>query len=199
MLKLQTFPEHGLRLPLAMKKKPPISEEDLALFRQEMKSVRPLNFDTTDVHRPLPPKPALLPKQRAGDESRFPVDGLSDHTCDSVVEAGDLLFFSRPGLQHRQLLKLRKGRLNVGAELDLHGLNSSMARQQLLYFIAECQNKNIRCARIIHGKGLSSRHSIPILKNRINTWLKQLDAVLAFCSTPLHDGGTGAVYVLLKK
>jgi hypothetical protein len=33
----------------------------------------------------------------------------------------------------------------------------------------------------------------------VNSWLRQMDAVLAFCSARPNDGGTGAVYVLLKK
>jgi DNA-nicking Smr family endonuclease len=53
--------------------------------------------------------------------------------------------------------------------------------------------------RIIHGKGLSTPNRPPVLKARLNTWLQQCGDVLAFCSTPAHDGGTGAVYALLKK
>ncbi|MEE9156926.1 MAG: Smr/MutS family protein, partial [Gammaproteobacteria bacterium] len=39
----------------------------------------------------------------------------------------------------------------------------------------------------------------PVLKNKLNNWLRQRDEVLAFCSTRPVDGGTGAVYVLLKR
>ena len=52
--------------------------------------------------------------------------------------------------------------------------------------------------RIVHGKGLSSPGKIPVLKPRVNHWLAQRDEVLAFVSTPPRDGGTGAIYVLLK-
>ena len=38
-----------------------------------------------------------------------------------------------------------------------------------------------------------------MLKIKVNSWLRQKDQVLAFCSARPQDGGTGAVYVLLKK
>lgn len=183
-----------------MKKKPPepASKEDLALFRQEMKTVRPLKVDMADIHHNQKPKPVPIPRRKKKDEVSAPMDHLSDHFGCNELEAEEALFFARPGLQRRQLLKLRKGQLSIGAELDLHNLNSHAARQRLICFIMDCRNRGIRCIRIIHGKGWGSKHNIPVLKNRVNAWLQQLDEVLAFCSAPAHDGGTGAVYVLLK-
>ena len=52
--------------------------------------------------------------------------------------------------------------------------------------------------RIVHGKGLRSRQGQPVLKVKVNHWLRQREEVLAFCSARPVDGGTGAVYVLLK-
>jgi DNA-nicking Smr family endonuclease len=37
-----------------------------------------------------------------------------------------------------------------------------------------------------------------VLKNIVNRWLQHIDAVLAFASARSVDGGSGAVYVLLK-
>jgi DNA-nicking Smr family endonuclease len=54
------------------------------------------------------------------------------------------------------------------------------------------------CVRIIHGKGLRSRHKGPVIKTKVNTWLRQRDDILAFCSARPVDGGTGAIYVLLR-
>ncbi len=109
------------------------------------------------------------------------------------------MFFCRPGIQHRLLRKLRRGQISIGAELDLHGMTSREARQALLVFISECKRQNIRCVKIVHGKGKGSVSRRPVLKNRINNWLPQLDDILAFCSARVEDGGVGAVYVLLKR
>jgi DNA-nicking Smr family endonuclease len=52
--------------------------------------------------------------------------------------------------------------------------------------------------RIIHGKGYGSNNQGPIIKPLVNKWLQQRNEILAFCSARPNDGGTGAVYVLLK-
>ena len=50
----------------------------------------------------------------------------------------------------------------------------------------------------MHGKGLRSGPAGPVLKNSVQHWLSQWDEVLAFVSAQPRDGGSGALYVLLK-
>ncbi|EXJ09223.1 Smr domain protein [Nitrincola nitratireducens] len=38
-----------------------------------------------------------------------------------------------------------------------------------------------------------------MIKSCVNDWLQQIPQVLAFTSAQPKDGGTGAVYVLLKR
>jgi DNA-nicking Smr family endonuclease len=52
--------------------------------------------------------------------------------------------------------------------------------------------------RIIHGKGYRSGARGPVLKNAVNLWLRRHLDVMAFASARAIDGGTGAVYVLLR-
>jgi DNA-nicking Smr family endonuclease len=52
--------------------------------------------------------------------------------------------------------------------------------------------------RVVHGKGLGSPNREPVLKNKVRRWLAQRDEVLAYCEAPRHEGGGGAVLVLLK-
>jgi len=66
-------------------------------------------------------------------------------------------------------------------------------------FLEENSTKHIYCVQIIHGKGLSNQTQPPLLKNQVNRWLRCHPAVLAFCSAQPKDGGTGALYVLLKQ
>jgi DNA-nicking Smr family endonuclease len=89
--------------------------------------------------------------------------------------------------------------VHLEAELDLHGLTLAKAEPTLSQFLEQCQEQKIRCVRIIHGKGWGSRDNKPVLKSKLNHWLRQSDAVLAFCSATIEDGGTGALYVLLKR
>jgi DNA-nicking Smr family endonuclease len=112
--------------------------------------------------------------------------------------AGDELSFVRPGVQHAQIRKLRKGHYAIRGELDMHGLTTAQARRQLVAFLHDSRMRGARCVRIIHGKGYNSPNRQPILKSKLNVWLRQCDEVLAFCSAPPGDGGTGAAYVLLS-
>ena len=95
--------------------------------------------------------------------------------------------------------KLSRGNFSIQAEMDLHGMIVDDARIALREFIEYAVNTELTCVRIIHGKGLGSGQSGPKLKPRVNAWLRQWDTVLAFVSARPVDGGTGAVYVLLKK
>jgi DNA-nicking Smr family endonuclease len=54
---------------------------------------------------------------------------------------------------------------------------------------------------VIHGKGQTSaeKERCSILKGCTDKWLRDLDVVQAFHSAQPQHGGTGAVYVLLRK
>jgi DNA-nicking Smr family endonuclease len=180
-----------------MRKKPsPLSDDDSDLFRSAVADVRPLASDRLPV---TPPPPPPLPQKRLEDERQVLQDMLSDPEYPELLETGEELFFARSGLQHSVLRKLRRGQYAVAAELDLHGLTAAAAREQLTAFLIACRQRDLRCVRIIHGKGNGSVQRRPVLKGKVNHWLQQRDEVLAFCSARPVDGGTGAVYVLLKR
>jgi DNA-nicking Smr family endonuclease len=140
-----------------------------------------------------------VPQQSLADAREVMDSLLSDDFEPVDVETGDELTFARPGLQHSVLRKLRRGQYAIEAELDLHGYTVAQAREELLLFIRDARSMNKRCVRIIHGKGNRSQKKLPVLKGKVNDWLRQKDEVLAFCSARRTDGGTGAAYVLLKR
>ncbi len=83
-------------------------------------------------------------------------------------------------------------------ELDLHGLTARHAHSTLELFFRDCHRRRVRCVHIIHGKGYGSEDRQPVLKQKLNLWLRQRHDVMAFCSATSRDGGTGAAYVLLR-
>jgi DNA-nicking Smr family endonuclease len=171
-------------------------KDDIALFRQSVGAVLPVRQDSVISH---PHKPKPWPTQRVADERQVleeMASGFSDH---EFVETGEELSFKRNGVQNRLLQKLKRGHIRIEMELDLHGMTIAVAKQALGQFLSKAQTINKRCVRIIHGKGKGSKEGIPVLKVRLNNWLMQRDDVLAFCSARAIDGGTGAVYVLLRK
>ncbi|MEW7998091.1 MAG: Smr/MutS family protein [Candidatus Thiodiazotropha endolucinida] len=166
--------------------------DDNMLFFEAFGDIKPIQQQRIEPYRrKLPPRPLNLP---VGDED----ETERDLYADQEVETGEVLDFARPGVQQRVMHNLRRGYLEIGAELDLHGLTVRYARDDLNRFLKTCQDRDIRCVRIIHGKGYRSEGKQPILKQKLNLWLRQRDDVLAFTSATRKDGGTGAAYVLLR-
>ncbi len=114
------------------------------------------------------------------------------------VSAEESLSYRRAGVRDQTLRKLRRGLVPVEDELDLHGLNQARAREMLADFIALSRAERRRCVSIIHGKGTRSGARGAVLKSAVNEWLLRHFDVMAFSSAKAIDGGTGAVYVLLR-
>ena len=169
---------------------------DSAVFRESLGGVQPLRQD-----RVTPPakRPAPIPHQSLRDAREVIENLLSDPHDYAEIETGEELLFVRPGLRASTVRKLRRGQYATQAELDLHGLRVPDAHTLLKQFLRDCRLQDKRCVRIVHGKGLGSEGKIPVLKGKLNVWLRRHRDVLAFCSARPNDGGTGAVYVLLKK
>ena len=170
--------------------------DDIALFRNAVKEVRPLRQDKIVCKRSR--RPAPIPKQTLREAKLIREAMLSDGIDTADIETGEELLYARPGIQHGILRKLRRGQFSISDELDMHGMTVDVARREVLGFIDHCQVKRTRCVRIIHGKGHGSPDKQPVLKTKLNRWLQQIDAVLAFCSATRRNGGTGAVYILLR-
>ncbi|WP_295392196.1 Smr/MutS family protein [uncultured Thiodictyon sp.] len=171
--------------------KKPVDPADLDLFRAEVQDARPLQHDYAEHPRKRPPP---IPRPRTPE---LPEDGGTT-LSEAAVETYEFLLYTRPGLQQRVLSDLQRGAIEVGLEVDLHGLTITVARRVLADFLIECAHRRVRCARIIHGKGTRSPDQQPILKQKVNYWLRLYPEVLAFCSATRRDGGTGAAYVLLR-
>lgn len=129
-----------------------------------------------------PSTPAISPWQTPDD---------AQQSIDNTYQA--------PGVQHKVMRKLRRGQLNVEAEIDLHGMNRIMALDELQAFINACRQQGISCIHVIHGKGSQSAGGKAVLKPSVASWLRQMPMVLAYSPCLPRDGGEGALYVLLKK
>ncbi len=173
-----------------------LSDEERALFRQAVGEVKRLRDDRVE---PTAKAPAPYPKSTRTDEEQVLDDALYGPLEPSELDTGEELYYHRDGIQHGVLRKLRRGQYRISAQLDLHGMNVTAARSAFTRFLREAKRDHLSCVRIIHGKGNRSRNKGPVLKTKVNHWLRQRDDVLAFCSARPVDGGTGAVYVLLSR
>ena len=170
-----------------------VTDNDRQIFRDAVGDVRPLS---TDKHHLKPAKKTAPKKRRSSPLNDSPLHYESLQMDE--VGMNQAVAYISPGLQKKVLRKLRHGFFDIDAELDLHGLNAHEARHRLSEFLTRCVQAGLHCVHVIHGKGYRSPDNRPVLKNKLNLWLRQHDDVLAFCSSSPDDGGTGAVYVLLR-
>lgn len=174
------------------------------MFRQHTQDVRPI--PSPQRLSSMPP-PALSAQQLSERRRRATGDGefatptalraLSDHFQTARTNEDDGSFLQAgygPDLLH----KLRQNKWPIEASLDLHGATLDQARERLDRFLATCLTHRIKCICIVHGKGYGSRDGKPVLKDTIRRWLSQLACVRAYIECDEHNGGSGAVQVLLR-
>jgi DNA-nicking Smr family endonuclease len=180
-----------------MAKRPSLSETDRSLFRQAVADAKPLPHHGKALRQKESPPP--YPVQSHLDEHEALRESLAaGWTAEDWLDSGDEPNFLRPGLSRQVLRKLRSGTWVIQDQLDLHGLDRHEAREALAAFLARCLRRDVRCVRVIHGKGLGSKNREPVLKTKVKHWLTQREEVLAYCQARPADGGSGALVVLLK-
>lgn len=175
-------------------------DDDFSLFSQAVRGVRRIQDDHADTGKPRADRQQLdLRRQNATQRNDgIRVDGLSDQF---VIDVGaeDELYWARDGVQEGQMHKLKAGQIGFEGSLDLHGMTVEKARETLWEFLAEAARLEVRCVRVTHGKAARLDGKRPLIKSHVNTWLRQHSQVLGFASCLPRHGGTGALYVLLKR
>ena len=173
-----------------------LDPEDRALFRESVGDVQPLSSDRVVPDQPGP-EPVARKRREESEQARL--DLASGAADPEPAETGEEVFWCRQGIQHRVRRQLRSGQLPVEAAVDLHGLRVEEAREALGGFLRRALGHGHRCVRVVHGKGRRSPLGQGILRAKVQRWLARREEVLAFASCIPSDGGTGAVYVLLRR
>jgi len=175
-----------------------MQDEDKKLFQEAVKNVKPLKIKSKTIEVSVS-KPKPIAKKLIEDEKKVLLDSISDDYIYDNIESEDGLLYLRHGHSPDILNKLKKGYWVVQGSIDLHGMISKEAKSYIVDYIQDCKKRHIRCIRIIHGKGIGSKNKEPVLRNKVKNWLVQKDEVIAYAQAPRHDGGSGAVIVLLKE
>lgn len=176
--------------------------EDDKNFHEEMSDVVPLKREPrASLGKPSTADSSVDHRRRAAvaaperDRNILTQEGIEP------LDPWYVLVFKRPGIQNGVFRKLKQGRYEPEASLDLHRMTIALARSELFEFIEACHELGLRSVMLIHGKGESKpdRERSSILKGCANHWLQELDVVQAFHSAQPRHGGTGAAYILLRK
>ncbi|HEY3519782.1 MAG TPA: Smr/MutS family protein [Rhodanobacteraceae bacterium] len=173
-----------------------VSEEDSRLFREAIGEIRPLAPALESGHARAPPAPR--PAMFEADEAAVRGELLDSAIDPAAHEVGEELLYLREGHSPALLKRLRRGHFSIEDEIDLHQMDERTARATLDEFLAGCKRRDVRCVRIVHGKGLRSGSAGPVLKRMTDRVLRRRDDVLAFASARAAQGGTGAAVVLLR-
>lgn len=186
---------------------PEIPEEiidDNLIFHEAMSDVAPISMDRGQKS----PKAGrnIRPSHPVPDEEEEVMTHLRDLIKGSIdmdiTFSDEYIEGSISGVGTKIMRRLKRGQLPVQDHLDLHGLTKKEAETAVRNFLITSQKRGLRCVLIVHGRGLNSPDSVPVLKERLPVWLNRGTArkiVLAFATAKPYDGGTGAIYVLLRK
>ena len=115
----------------------------------------------------------------------------------------------RPRIEPKMRRKLMRGRIEIDATLDLHGMRQNEARSALNRFLISRWGRGDRTILVITGKGLKKLDAEGtqiiergVLRSMLPGWLSEpnLAAIVAGWdySAQMH-GGEGAFYVRLKR
>jgi len=181
-----------------------MTDNDDELFLQEMQGVKKLdtkkkvtlNKATNPTNSSL--NQAARKKAATAEVKSVDPNHLSDYDVPQVHPL-DVLGYKRPGIQDGVYRKLRLGRYEIEARLDLHRMTIEQARNRVFEFISDCIAHDIRTVLIMPGKGERNIDKPAQLKSYLVHWLPQLDEVQAFHTAQQRHGGAGALYILLKK
>ncbi len=167
-------------------------------FLNEMSGIKPLTQDkiTKNIHK----------NQAVNDKYRQKVaQSFKNKDCNfltevevEAVEPDEILSYKLDGIQPAVFKNLRQGKYGYDYQLDLHRKTVAEARVEVYELLKYANKYQYRTLLLTHGKGATSNPPAR-LKSYVNHWLKQVNIVVAFHSATPRHGGTGSVYVLLKK
>jgi DNA-nicking Smr family endonuclease len=191
---------------MALRRPRAIGSVERALWRIAMRDVEPLPGHA------LPPEPKKVAIEPAAEKPApvKPLPMARGKPLPAPTELPTLTYARTPGLDRRTSERLKRGQLPIEARLDLHGMTQDQARRSLDGFITHAHDRGLRAVLIITGKGLKPRSGDAglwdpepgVLKTETPRWLNEPPnraRVLAFTAAQPRDGGSGALYVLIRR
>ncbi|CAN5119589.1 Smr/MutS family protein [soil metagenome] len=107
-------------------------------------------------------------------------------------------------LGRRERSHLSKGRKEIDARLDLHGMTQTRAHRALMNFLHDAQANGMTFVLVITGKGRTAgpESERGILRRQVPHWLSLPEFrnfVVGFEEAHIGHGGEGALYVRVRR
>lgn len=176
-----------------------LSEEEVALWEHVARQVKPLRrrkpvVKQTIVEAP-PPPPAAKPARSA-----FAV------MMGTAAPAAKALYAPPPlaPIVKRERSQLSRGKREIDARIDLHGMTQTRAHGALLNFLERASGEGFTYVLVITGKGrtMSPDSERGVLKRQVPEWLSLPEfrpLVVGFEEANIAHGGSGALYVRVRR
>ncbi|MCH9745602.1 MAG: Smr/MutS family protein [Proteobacteria bacterium] len=158
-----------------------INDNDKKMFRESVDANVPIDKDGTNSKNNQVKKAAFT---------------AYSFITEARLSGSEVVTYAKNGLSAKIIKKMKQGDIGYAPTLDLHGQTVVQACESMSAFMHHHQQEKF--IHIIHGKGYHSENGMSILKTQVVSFLTQHPQVLAFNSCPEKDGGSGAVFALLR-
>jgi DNA-nicking Smr family endonuclease len=171
-----------------------LSDEERTLWESVAKQVKPLRKKPRAV-KPFHAAPDLPTEIRPAAPPRpIPsVQAAKPKPAPPLVPLG-----------RRERSKLSRGRSEIDARIDLHGMTQLRAHRALLSFLQRAHADGATFVLVVTGKGKvgGSEEERGVLRRQVPNWLSLPEfraLVVGFEEAHLGHGGEGALYVRIRR
>lgn len=199
---------------MAGKKNRGLSEEDRALWENVRRSVTPLTPTRQRIVPTVPPAPSTPdptpsePPRRRSPSLDSKRSSGSKQSVDLAPSLSDRLDATPLRMDRKQFLRMKRGKTQPEARIDLHGMTLAQAHPALTRFLLDANDRGLRTVLVITGKGRAGDEMGPmpqrrgVLKQQVPHWLSSgplRQIVQQVTEAHLRHGGAGAYYVRLRR
>lgn len=179
-----------------MRRRREVSSDEKRLWRVAVSDAVPIPGRV-----PVPSSPPPLPGTAPVAEAAWPPG--SQPTAKPAPPLPALYPSGSAGIDRRTGQRLRRGRFDIDARIDLHGMTQTEAHAALSSFIRVGWHEHRRAVLVITGKGSGAEgRGAGVLRTAVPRWLNEpplRQMVVAIRNAQPRHGGEGALYVLLKR
>jgi DNA-nicking Smr family endonuclease len=185
--------------PAPLRRKRGLSEEERALWESVAKQIKPLR------KKPRAPKPetGLAAEPTAAPKAASGKSPASARILPAQKPAAPAAPPLAP-LGRRERSQLSRGRKEIDARLDLHGMTQTRAHHALSNFLQRAHRDGLTFVLVITGKGrtTAAQSERGVLRRQVPQWLSLPEfrsLVVGFEEAHIGHGGEGALYVRIRR
>lgn len=174
----------------------PLKPDERQIWGKVIKTVTPLHPSREDLEAELNAEPARQTATRSAPSLQMPVPRPATNIA------------KPPPADRSAERRLRRGRVDIDARIDLHGMTQAAARTALGHFLHAARSRGFRAVLVITGKGKAGVRNREageapsgVIRRRFPEWLAEPELrhlVSGYAGAHRRHGGDGAFYVMIR-